>query len=427
MTGNAASQLAESVWEQLRENFRVAGKTLFTLRQKLSLPENGLYVIDQTLGDNIVNIARIPIVRELRLSQAFRLLSSFVNSQPPLQAVFLHSSEVDFGELERLKEPCQLAVELILLRIVVSLEMEASTSRKLETIGKLLDDLIAFLRSPKVRRRVWIPLYNIAIARDEMTVEGVGKLHRTARDPNEFDGLVRNLPASPVNLEFEVETDHFFPAHLFPVSQEIGKRVAILRLFYQPLASFNHFSIESIRPWESPLRDSDFASRFWADGTDRERISSELIREDATPQRSSAISRIESFEWNASTPWKLAVNRLDDAIFKLNSDSPDSILDLAIGLECIFTESESRQESVHKVAVRAARYLESTENGRREVYRQVKQIYRARSTLAHGKPWKLDTAGLSQIKIAATLLAATLRQMFVQGVTELDLEKLDLG
>jgi Apea-like HEPN len=427
MTRDAEGQLAQSIWEQLRENFRVAGKTLFTLRQKLSLPENGIYVIEQTLGDNIGNIARIPIVCELRSNEAFRSLVNFVNSQPALQIVFLKSSEQDFAELERLKDSCRLAVELILLRIVVSLEMEASTSRDLETVGKLLDDLIAFLRSSKVKRKVCVPLYNIGIVSDEVAVEGVGKLRRTVPGPNEFDGLIRNLSVCPVNLEFEVETDHFFAAHLFPISQEIGKRVAILRLFYQPLISFNHFSIESVRPWESPLRDSDFSSRFWADQIKRPEIPSELIGEDPAPLQASAISQIENFEWNSSTPWKLAINRLDDSIFKLNSNSPDTILDLAIGLECIFTESESRQESVHKVAVRAARYLENTEHGRREVFRQVKQIYRARSTLAHGKAWKLDSPGLKQIEIAARLLAAALRLMIVQGVSELDLEKLDLG
>ncbi|MGC0773621.1 MAG: hypothetical protein WB543_11850 [Candidatus Acidiferrum sp.] len=427
MRAKAADQVEQSVWDQLREHFRVAGKTLFTLRQKLSLPENGFYVIEQTLGDNLGNIARIPIVCELRSSQAFRSLVNFVNSRSALLLVFLNSSTLDFAEVERQREPCLLVVELILLRIVVSLEMEASTGSESKSVGRLLDQLIAFLRRSRVKRKVWVPLYNIGVASDEVVVEGVGKLRRVAQGANDFAELIRFLPPCPVNLEFEVETAHFFAAKLFPIFDEIGKRIAVLRLFYQSLTSFNHFTIESVQPWESPLRDSDFSSRFWVERTKREKIIAELIDEDFAQHETSAVSRLGDFEWNRSTPWKLAVNRLDDAIFKLSSDSPDAILDLAIGLECIFTESESRQESVHKVAVRTARYLESSEHGRREVFRHVKQIYRARSALAHGKAWKLDSAGLAQIKVAANLLAATLRLMIVQGVSELDLEKLDLG
>ena len=152
-----------------------------------------------------------------------------------------------------------------------------------------------------------------------------------------------------------------------------------------------------------------------------------MIGEVTDPQQALAISMIEKLEWNGGTPWGLALNRLDDAIFKLNSNSPDAILDLGIGLECLFTESESRQESVHKTAVRAARYLENTEQKRREVFGQIKRIYRSRSALAHGKSWTLDSGGLTQIELAARFLAASLKLMLVQGMTELDMEKLDLG
>jgi len=262
-----------------------------------------------------------------------------------------------------------------------------------------------------------------------MVIERFGALRKIAPpSARELGALVNHYySACSVELKFEVETDHFFAAEDFPISEEITKRVTLLRLFYQPLTSYNHFSVNSVQPWETPLHDSDFSSRFWAYQTGHTKIPSELINESPGSSLASALSQIESLAWNNSTPWRLAINRLDDAIFKLNSNSPDTILDLAIGLECIFTESESRQESVHKVAVRAARYLEKTEDRRRELFRQVKRIYRSRSTLAHGKAWSLDEEGMAQIQIAAKLLASTLRKMTVQGETELDLEKLDLG
>jgi hypothetical protein len=98
-----------------------------------------------------------------------------------------------------------------------------------------------------------------------------------------------------------------------------------------------------------------------------------------------------------------------------------------IGLESILTEAESRQESTHKVAVRAARYLEKSEEGRREVFRLVKQAYKVRSTLAHGQAWELDQEGVGQIDKAAQVLARTLRLMALSHQSKLNLTELDLS
>src|SRR5258708_31646085 len=104
----AERELTQDMWETLREHFRVSGKALFSLRQKLTLPENGSYVIKVTLGDNLGRIAKLPIVLELRSSESFRSLANFVNSLPALQILFLKSSAQPIDESHPLKESLNL-------------------------------------------------------------------------------------------------------------------------------------------------------------------------------------------------------------------------------------------------------------------------------------------------------------------------------
>lgn len=139
------------------------------------------------------------------------------------------------------------------------------------------------------------------------------------------------------------------------------------------------------------------------------------------------VRNLAQFKWDTPTPWRLAVDRLDDAVFKLECRSPDAILDIVIGLEAVLTESENRQESTHKVAIRAARYLEETVHGRREVFRLVKQAYKARSALAHGQVWELGEDDISNVDKAARILARLLGRMARKQQWELDLTELDLS
>jgi len=84
MTENPDDRSDQNSWQQLRVGFLSAGKTLFSLRQKLSLRENASYVIDLTMRDNCGAISTIPIVSELRDSPDFRSLVTFVDSRPSL-------------------------------------------------------------------------------------------------------------------------------------------------------------------------------------------------------------------------------------------------------------------------------------------------------------------------------------------------------
>jgi len=131
--------------------------------------------------------------------------------------------------------------------------------------------------------------------------------------------------------------------------------------------------------------------------------------------------------WERPSPWRLAMDRLDDAVFKLECASPDAVLDIAIGLESVFIESDSRQESTHKVAIRVARFLEDVFPLRRELFRAMKQIYKSRSILAHGQEWRLKPDGVSQVERAALILTRTLRRMVELQCTELDHLALDLS
>ncbi len=121
------------------------------------------------------------------------------------------------------------------------------------------------------------------------------------------------------------------------------------------------------------------------------------------------------------------MDRLDDAIFKLECGSPDAILDLVIGLESLFVDRDSRQESTHKVAIRVSRFLEELLPRRKELFLKMKQIYNDRSTLAHGQRWNLDDQGVLRVEEAASILARALRKMVEVQCVELDHETLDLS
>jgi len=69
--------------------------------------------------------------------------------------------------------------------------MEVSASTK--DINEHLNGLIAFLKSPKVLRKVCVPLYNVCIPSNELEIEGLGKLGVAAARVNDFETGAREI------------------------------------------------------------------------------------------------------------------------------------------------------------------------------------------------------------------------------------------
>jgi len=195
-----------------------------------------------------------------------------------------------------------------------------------------------------------------------------------------------------------------------------------------PLTSYNHFTVEHIAPWELPIEEEYFFGRHWTRPVAKDLGLKPHLVTDAEIERLGILREpFERMDWQKLTPWRLAIDRLDDAVFKLECASPDAILDLVIGLESVFIEADSRQESTHKVATRVSRFLEQLLSQRQELFRKTKQIYKSRSTLAHGQRWSLEAEGISRVEEAAQILANALRRMVELKCSEVDHQSLDLS
>jgi hypothetical protein len=425
MSAPSNRRFPEEVEAKFREGLHGAALTLRGLRNTLPWREDLAYALQMSQVSILPQIPSVPTLRNLRAEETFRSLLSLALTEPSIWQVLLDSQDPTAPDWDRDDPVFGDFVELTLLRICAVLELKASSYRngtdKAHDLDEQLDALISFLALDAVERQVIVPLLNVDLSSGEIVIPGFGRLRR-ARGPRPC------LPSTPrVELDFSIRTGHFVGATQSPVWQEIRKRVTLVRLAAQPLAAYNHFSIQSFDPWEEPLVDSRFSTRFWGAQSRGPEVPCLTVNERHAAEIGTMLGGLAGIQWDRTSPWRLASDRLDDAVFKLECRSPDAILDIVIGLESVLTEPESRQESTHKVAVRAARYLERTVQARRDVYRLVKQAYRARSTLAHGQTWDLDSEGLVQVQRAAQVLARTLGCMALGGRSRLELTELDLS
>lgn len=397
-------------------------ESLQAIKTGISLRDELAYALQLTAEPG--NMIVIPLVQKLHVDVRFLDLVRFVWDQSCLCAAFICSSQTDVSYAHPTDPVYGSYLELTLLRIICTLDIGSGT----RNMQELLTDLVAFLNVPAVRRSVVVPLGNLKCVPEMCSVDEFGIL-RNAPVPPAEDNIperVRSgIPAA--QLEFWIKSGHFTAAHLFPLSDEIRLRVAVLRLVVGPLISYNHFSVEHRKPWETPLKDSTFFARFWGNRRSRPAIPSAQFEDRQAIDIAALAARFHDLDWGIFSPWRLAIDRLDDAVFKLECGSPDAILDLVIGLESLFVEPDSRQESTHKVATRVARYLETGEDARKETFRLVKKLYQARSTLAHGQAWKLDQSGQRQLESAALILSRSLRKMAEEGRTRIDHLAIDLS
>ena len=426
MSEPTSYRLSGDVRAKLKSTLRDAVATLRTHRPKLSLRERLAYTLHVS-GPSPAEIFSMPIIQTLQKHETFRRLFELAVNEPSIWSVLLDSLDPTVINEDRNDPVFSRYIEMTLLRICAALDLKVAYTEGTELKDNLdaqLEDLLSFLALASVERRVVVPLLNIDLSSDEITIAGFGQLSK-----------VRHVHAAPiafqssshVDLSFTATTAHFMGVTQSPVWQEIRKRVTLIRLATHPLVSYNHFSIQFFEPWEQPIPDSEFSVRFWGWRSEKLKVPCLTLDDKHAADTELMCKRLENFQWKQLSPWRLASERLDDAVFKLECRSPDAILDIAIGLESVLTEEQSRQESTHKVAVRAARYLEQTNEARRELFRVVKGVYKLRSTLAHGQTWELDVKGMDEIRKAAQVLARTLRNMALNQQSELNLTELDLS
>jgi len=402
---------------RLRKGLIEAVSVLRDLRKRLSVMQKTVYVL--SLHREVHNAMSpfqakgIPALEQLPSEPCFQSLLQFSLDEPTIREVFLGGVGTSLLDDPKTGEMTKGYVEQTLLRLCAFLEDQGPAR---------LDDLLDFLSLDVVERRVKVPVLNVDLAGDEIALSRFGRLRRLRQC------TINPRPAPLVELSFSVKTAHFALAAMTPVSEEIKKRVSLIRLAAQPLAAYNRFWVECHLPWEEFVPDFQFATRFWSKSLTEHPVPLvEIGPEHAEEIELLAERLLSSPHWNTVTTWRVACDRLDDAVFKLECGSPDSILDIVIGLESLLVEPGNTQESTHKVAVRAARYLEERIETRREIVRLVKQAYGARSKLAHGQAWTLDEKGLAQLAESAKVLARILGRMGLQAETQLDHLSLDLS
>jgi hypothetical protein len=357
--------------------------------------------------------------KQLRETEAHKELVEFILSNrifwgEPLGRDFIPSEAHMF----------RLYTSAVLLRILASIEDVPGRSKI------PLSEFVNFVDQPEVLRRVRVPVLHLDLAQDSYDLGDFGTLTKVIPPSDVIpESVLEGLNLSPrVVLSFTVRTGHFYEATKFPLSDILKAKFGLLRLAVCPLIAYNHFSVEHIRPWELKINDDDFSGRHWSKSAEITQKIRQHVFTGADGERIMLLGKsFGDMGWEKVSSWRLAMDRLDDASFKLECGSPDTILDLVIGLESVFVDRDSRQESTHKVAIRVSRFLEASLTKRKELFHKVKQMYKDRSTLAHGQRWNLDEHAVVRIEDAANILARTLRKMVELKSVELDHDTLDLA
>jgi hypothetical protein len=358
------------------------------------------------------------------LAASFVSLHGFVMEQRELWEKFFSPDVERLDERPGSKAIASAHIEVDLLRALCVAREVAG----LQDPTELSERFASFLDTEDVQRKVWVPLSHLELEEENYDLGDFGLLKRL--DPPKHLPIPVEMLDSFANrpkcaLEFTINTCHFFGAQFFPLTDAIRSRLTILRIVAHPLISFCHFNVQSISPWEPPLEDTAFQGVFYI-GTRKDLPSYVFTR--ATAGAVGPLKGVvASHTWNQISPFTLAAKRLDAAVFKLECNSPEVILDLSIGLESLFVERSSRQESTHKIATRTSRYLEHSLDDRKNCYKQIKSLYGMRSALAHGHEWKIEPNNIPDLIVGLSVLARALRRMAEESSTELDLLSLDLS
>jgi hypothetical protein len=355
-----------------------------------------------------------------RSSQPFAQLVEFVMTDRQLVQAIL-GKYFDLS-LPSDRDVFQRVVEIFLFRGLVAVHHSSTT--RVERVMAFVD----FLGLGEVERVIVVPLDHLDLEQESYDLGGFGVLRAEGKMPDDIQDS-ELFSRKHCFLRFSVKTKKYFGATEFPLVEQIRNKIAAVRMAANPFVSFNHFSISHVHPWEEPLGDEAFCDRFY--GSARRviipRVDSVKVSLPMAEEARKLYDICSNEKWKVISPWRLALNRLDDAIFRIESGSPDALLDIVIGLESVLVEAQSAQESTHKVAVRAARFLESDTRARPDLFRTVKRLYALRSKIAHGKSLGIDDEAMKLLNEGVRLLTKVLRRMLEADVTELDLSHFDLS
>lgn len=124
------------------------------------------------------------------------------------------------------------------------------------------------------------------------------------------------------------------------------------------------------------------------------------------------------------TPLSVALRRLNLA--RRRMDSGDSAIDGCIALEAIYGDANSKSEMTHKVAVRAAKSLENTLEGRKAALKAIKAFYDLRSKTVHGGSSK-GPGKDREVSQEGLLMVGRAIEALVKRGRAFDVSELDLG
>jgi len=408
---NDVRQHLEEMLVRLLSNFR-------SIKDKLGSARSFAHTLFMLSEPDYHELVFDDVCKQLRETEAHKELVDFFGNRQYLW------EEPSAGFTSSDAHIFQLYVSAVLLRVMASVDANAEKSK-----NPLLE-FIDFLDQPDVPRHVEVPLLHLNMVQNSYDLGDFGTLVKRTL-PNEIipESVLENLDVpTPIVFSFTVRTGHFYRGTKFPLSDILKAKVGLLRLGVYPLIAYNHFSVEHVKPWEQRISDNDFSGRHWSkEGPISRSIRQHSITDGDVERIISLQKSFRHMGWESMSSWRLAMDRLDDASFKLECGSPDAILDLVIGLESVFVDRDSRQESTHKVSIRVSRFLEATLTKRKDMFHKVKQMYKDRSTLAHGQRWNLDEHAVARVESAATLLGRVLEKMVELESVNLDLDTLDLS
>lgn len=386
-------------------------------KSSMGLAQRVLFEIFQSPTADLLAPDKLSV---FRASPPFSQLVEFVMSDGELCAAIWNQDYTFKNSSDR--DAFQRVAEVYLFRAMAAIHH--SRSVKADEIDAFID----FLQLTEVEREVVVPLDRLDLEDRLYDLGDFGLLTLEGATTNEGDReqLFRQKHCL---LRFKAKTKTYFGVEKFPFAEAIRNRVAAVRMAANPFASFNHFGISHIHPWEDRLRDEVFSDRFYGHATRVISPSTEnlvTISQPMTREMLKLYDICRAQKWKQISPWRLALNRLDDAIFKIESGSTDALLDIVIGIESVLVEPQSTQESTHKVAVRAARFLSTDTQRRFGLFKTVKELYSLRSKIAHGKSLGIDDHSVKLLEEGVRLVTDVLKKMLETGLTELDLSRIDL-
>lgn len=364
-------------------------------------------------------------ISEFRKSNEFGQLVQFIMDDRTTLSTVTGQPQEEQLTRDRM-QLLHLFVEKMLLKAVFAIRYQSVKADKTD----LISEFVCFLEGPTVRRSFTVPLYHLQLESDAFDLGPVGRLTRATHPAEGImpEVVARRVCMASAVLQTEFESHKFFLMSLDPVRDDLIVRIQLLRLVAGPLISFNECHIAHVEPWEERFSKHEIFTRNWSRGPGRCLWSkAETFTIQTKQEYLRLFAGLAQLDWKALTPWRIALNRLDEAIFKLETDSADAFFDVVTGLESVMVESDSLHESTHKVAVRTARYLETSSNQRQQTFRLVKKLYGLRSKIAHGKSLNLENENANLICTGALLLSRVLRRMLEDKTTQIDVNRVDLS